>query len=208
MFFLGLTGGLGSGKSTVAAFFKAWGAEVHDADDIAKSIIGTHEAVKQKIRLLFGEDIFPSTQNFNKALLAERAFASGENQEKLNALVHPYVKEKIREIYHAALKKNPPLLVIEASMLFEAGSENLYNSVLVVTAPASCRIDRALKRGSLSKEQILLRMSLQMPEKEKIRRADYVIHNDGSLEALEAKAKTLYSKLLETQESKTFTRPG
>ncbi|MDK2977047.1 MAG: dephospho-CoA kinase [Candidatus Marinimicrobia bacterium] len=199
MFFLGLTGGLGSGKSTVATFFKAWGAQVYDADDIAKSIIGNNERVKHKICLLFGEDIYPSTHDFNKTLLAERAFASRENQEKLNALIHPYVKEKIREIHQTALKINPPLLVIEASMLFEASSENMYDGVLVVTAPASCRMDRALGRGSLSKEQIIFRMSLQMPEKEKIRRADYVIHNDGSLESLERKARILYSKLLETQ---------
>ncbi len=199
MIFLGLTGGLGAGKSTVAAFFKEWGADVYDADSIAKEIIRSDDTVKDKIRILFGKDIYPSKNDFNKALLAERAFASRENQEMLNTLIHPLVKERIGEIYRAAAKKNPALLVIEASMLFEAGSEDLYDAILVVTAPKSYRVERAMQRGILSREQILFRMSLQMPEKEKIRRANYIIHNDGSIKELKAKAGVLYSKLVETE---------
>ncbi len=198
MIFLGLTGGLGSGKSTVASFFKDWGAEVHDADSIAKEIIRNHETVKNKIRQIFGNDIYPSKDFFNKTLLAERAFASREKQEKLNTLVHPFVKDKIRDIHQAALKRKPTLLIVEASMLFEAGLEKEYDVVLVVTAPQSIRLKRALQRGTLSKEQILFRMSLQMPEHEKIRRADYAIHNDGSFEDLKAKTLEIYQTLVKT----------
>lgn len=198
MIFLGLTGGLGSGKSTVASFFKDWGAEVHDADSISKEIIRNHEPVKDQIRQLFGNDIYPSKDVLNKTLLADRAFASREKQEQLNMLVHPFVKEKIRDIHQAALKRKTTLLIVEASMLFEAESEKEYDAVLVVTAPQSFRVKRALQRGTLSKEQILFRMSLQIPENEKIRRADYIIHNDGSFEDLKVKTLNIYQAIVKT----------
>jgi len=195
MIFLGLTGGLGSGKTTVATFFKEWGAEIHDADILAKELIQSDKRLKEKIQKTFGSDIYSADGELRTDVLAIQAFSSREKQEKLNALVHPFVREKIRRIYQMALKRKTGLLVIEASMLFEAGGEGQYDAILVVTASQQIRLERALKRGKLSREQILKRMSYQIPEEEKIRRADFVIHNDGSLEALKAKTEKIFQKL-------------
>ncbi len=198
MICLGITGGLGSGKSTVACFFEEWGAEVHDADTIAKTLLNTDARLKREIQSFFGEDIYSEKGELRPGLLADKAFSSRKYQHKLNALVHPRVEEKIREIRRDVQKKGTRLLVIEASMLFEAGTEKEYNAVLVITAPQSVRLERALHRGTLTKEQILFRMSLQMPEEEKIRRADYVIHNDGSLDMLKTKTREIYQTLMQS----------
>ncbi|MDD3806421.1 MAG: dephospho-CoA kinase [Candidatus Marinimicrobia bacterium] len=197
MIFLGLTGSLGSGKSTVASFFKEWGSVTYDADAIAKEILLQDDAIKQKIQRTFGKDIYTLNGELRKELLAERAFNSPSNQKKLNEIVHPAVRHYIYRLKEKNLKEKTKILLVEASMLFEAGFQNEFDAVIVVTASLSLRMERALKRGTLSQHQIKNRISLQMPDEEKIRHADYIIFNDGSLESLREKTKTLYQILLQ-----------
>jgi len=191
---LGVTGGLGAGKSTACQRFKENGAVIFDADSIAKEILQTNQAIQDRIVEEFGADIIKDGQ-VDTQKLASQAFSNEENQSILNNIVHPYVIEAF-EKRRDELEKKIGLLVVDAPLIFESGFDSHLDHTLLIFASMKMRIARALRRGNLTREEILRRMDLQMPEEDKRDLASFVIENNGSIEELNQEIDKLYHQLV------------
>lgn len=174
---IGITGGIGSGKSLVCKIFSCLGVPVYDADHRAKSIMTTDGILISQIRKEFGDLAYNEQGALNRTYLAEEVFSNELKLEKLNSLVHPRVGIDYQN--WLAERNDVCYVVKEAALLFEAGSYKYLDKIVVVTAPEDLRIRRVLARDShRSKQQLLDIMRKQMPEAEKVKRADYVLMND------------------------------
>lgn len=191
---LGITGGLGSGKSSACQRLKEKGAVIFDADNIAKEILQTIPEVQEKIAEVFGEAVIKNGVVDNQKL-ADIAFSNEENQAALNNIVHPFVIEEF-EKEREAMQNRGGLLVIDAPLIFESGLDNHLDYTVLIYATYKLRIARAIRRGNLSRDQILRRMELQMPEEEKRELASFVIENNGSVEHLYEEIDKLYNELV------------
>lgn len=171
---IGLTGGIGSGKSTVAAYMASKGIPVYIADEEAKNIMEC-ENIKQKIQNLFSENILNSDATLNRKKIAQLVFNNPEKLKELNAIVHP----KVRLHFSNWLKehKNYPFVIKEVAILFETGGNKECDKVILITAPVSLRIERAMKRDNLTKDEILVRINNQFSDEEKIKMSDFVVEN-------------------------------
>lgn len=171
---IGLTGGIGSGKSTVAAYMASKGIPVYIADEEAKNIMEC-ENIKQKIENLFSESILNSDATLNRKKIAQLVFNNPEKLKELNAIVHP----KVRLHFSNWLKehKNYPFVIKEVAILFETGGNKECDKVILITAPVSLRIERAMKRDNLTKDEILVRINNQFSDEEKIKMSDFVVEN-------------------------------
>jgi dephospho-CoA kinase len=174
MSIIGITGGIGSGKSVVAQILLSMGYPVYDSDAEAKQIMQTDDAVRAQLTAAFGTDIYTHNRLNNK-LLAEIAFANPLQLQNLNNIVHPAVKQHLREW---AKKQKSPVLFLESAILFESGFESETDGVILVTAPLKTRINRVIQRDKCSREQVLQRMSQQWTEDAKTTKADYIVIND------------------------------
>ena len=172
---LGLTGGIGSGKSTVARVFESLGAPVYYADIQAKKLYNRQD-IKSAVSRLFGEKVFDSRGELDKAALAAVVFADKTQLEKLNSLIHPKLEEDFRQ-WVKILPAETPYIVKEAAILFEAGFDKNVDKVLSISAPEEERIQRVMKRDKVSRQQVLDRISKQWTDTEREKRADYVIFN-------------------------------
>ena len=170
----GLTGGIGSGKSTVARIFGLLDIPVYDADTAAKTIMNEDEALKASIISHFGEDTYTGGA-LNRSYLASVVFKDEKKLALLNALVHPAV-------IHAAgqwmQRQNAPYVVKEAALIFESGSQEELDLVIGVYAPKPLRIQRTMERDKISREAVLKRMNTQVNEELKMRLCDFVLHNN------------------------------
>ncbi len=192
---LGVTGGIGSGKSTVCRLLEALGARVFYADEVAKRLMAEDPALRQAIREAFGPESYGPDGRLNRAYLAKRVFHDPEALRQLNALVHPRVLAAFEQAREQATRDQVPLLVLEAALLFESGADRLVDHVLVVEAPEAERIRRVTERDGISPEQVRARMQHQLSPEELRRRADFVIENTGSLETLRQQVENLYRQL-------------
>lgn len=177
---IGLTGGIGSGKTTVSKVFKSLGVHVYYADDRAKWLMANDEQLKEEIQDAFGAESYDDEGNLNRAYLAERVFPDQKQLSQLNALVHPAVGRD----FAAWVKEHraQPYLLKEAALIFEAGSYKSLDKVIVVTSPKEERIKRVLLRDmQRSREQVLAIIDKQLSENERKRRADYLIDNSGKV---------------------------
>ena len=190
---IGLTGGLGSGKSTALKVFYDLGANILDADNIAKHLLQSDPELGKRVREIFGDDCYMDGELQN-AVLAERAFSSPENQRQLNELVHPRVRRQV-ETYLKACRSLPGVIIIEAALLFEAGFQDVVDISVLVTADEDTRIRRSRMRKRQSESDIRRRMALQMPESEKRRLADHVIENNGDEAELRKACEALWKKI-------------
>jgi dephospho-CoA kinase len=171
---IGLTGGIGSGKSTVAKIFGVLGIPVYYADEEAKKLMNEDEELKRRIMLQFGEDTY-ANGTLDRKKLASIVFNNEEKLEGLNALVHPATINAA----NAWMKKQTSTYTIkEAALIFESGSHELLDYVIGVSAPASLRIERVMRRENTSREEVTARMSRQMNEDEKMELCNFVIIND------------------------------
>lgn len=175
---IGLTGGIGSGKTTVAKIFTHLGIPVYNSDERAKSIMVEDEQLKANITSLFGEKAYQNG-TLNRAYLGQVAFREPEILQKLNALVHPAVQLDFEKWCH--LHQDMKILMKEAAILFEAGSYKHCDSVILVRAPLEVRIKRVQERSGLSREEILSRVAKQWPDEKKIPLSQYIIENDGHI---------------------------
>jgi len=182
MLTVGVTGGLGSGKTAAMKIFLELGANILNADDIAKQLLKVDKTLVEKIKSTFGDDCYVNGE-LQTAVLASRAFHTPEDLKKLNAISHPALKAHL-EKYTTLTSAVPGVLMIEVAILFEAGYQNIFDKILLITANEDVRIRRALARGRISEESIKERMALQMPENEKRKQADFVIENNGDEEGL------------------------
>jgi len=172
---VGLTGNIGSGKSTVAKIFSTLNIPVYHADTEAKKFLDTPPVISE-LRFLFGESIIEKNR-VNRKALAKVVFNDKEKLNQLNNIIHPFVKEDYMK--WCENQKEAPYTVQEAAVLVESGFDKLMDQVVVVAAPMEIRIDRIMARDSVSKNHILNRMEMQYPESTLKEHADFVIDNSG-----------------------------
>ena len=190
---LGVTGGIGSGKTTVCGFLEEKGARVFYADLEARRLMEEHEGVREDVIEAFGPQSYDGDA-LNREYLAEVVFSSPENVERINAIVHPRVFESFNHAAERAAKEDVELLVHEAALIFESGGDEHLDAVAAVVAPDDDRIARVVERDDTTEAEVRARMGHQLPQDELRRRADYVIENDGSLDDLRRKSNELYWK--------------
>ncbi|BCY29493.1 dephospho-CoA kinase [Flavobacterium okayamense] len=171
---IGLTGGIGSGKSTVAKYLASKGISVYIADVEARKLMESKEVIDE-IKSYFGEKVISKKGKIKRKTLANLVFSDKEKLNKLNSIVHPKVKKHFME--WVLLHKNEPFIVKEVAILFETNGHLDCDKVILVTAPEDVRLMRVMQRDNVSKEDVLARMNNQMSEEEKISKSDYVIHN-------------------------------
>lgn len=175
---LGVTGTFGSGKSTVAGIFGKMGASVIDADDLARKCIYPGSRLYKKIVSVFGAGILAKNRQIDRAKLAESVFNNRDLLHKLNSVIHPEVIRNIKKEIKASKSK---IVILDAPLLIEAGLRNMVDKLIVVKISRDLQIKRIQKKLSIGKAQILKRIKCQMPQKEKVRLADFVIDNNGTL---------------------------
>lgn len=173
---IGVTGGIGSGKSVVCRIFNVLGIPVFDADAEAKRLMTVDSALADAIRTEFGKEAYHSDGTLNRPYMAAQVFSDDERLRILNALVHPVV---IRAGEEWAARQEAPYTIKEAALLFESGSFTLNHYTILVSAPVQLRIERVMKRDGITAEQVAARMERQWPEERKRQQADFVIINDG-----------------------------
>ena len=194
---VGLTGGIGSGKSTASNYFNELGAFVLDADTEAKNMISANDVVQHELISEFGTDIINAAGKIDKKKLARIAFQDVDHQRRLNSVVHPYIYDLIDNSYEKVLSDGKhSVFIIDAAMIYESGYDNHLDYIIVITAQLKNRMERALARNTLTREEILKRIEFQWTEEEKVGMADFVIHNDSSEKKLNANIKSLMKKLI------------
>lgn len=193
---VGLTGGIGSGKSTASRYFESLGAFVLDADEEAKNLITSNETVQHELISEFGTDIIDGTGRVDKNKLSRVAFQDEDHQQRLNSVVHPYIFNLIDKEFNRVFNdKKHGVFIVDAALIYETGFDAHLDYVIVVTAHLKNRMERALGRETLSREEILKRVDFQWPEEEKVNMADFVVHNDGAEAELQKNIESIIKKL-------------
>lgn len=192
---VGLTGGIGSGKSTVLKMFQSLGVPIYQADIEAKNIMVHSQEVKKNIINLLGEDSYQNNE-LNRTYIAQKVFNNKELLAALNAIVHPAVHKHFKNF---VAKQTAQYLVYENAILYENNSEHLCDKVIVVAADLEDRISRVMKRDKLDREAVLARMNNQWSQEDKIKKADFVIHN-SNLEELVKEVAIVHNQLLKMNE--------
>lgn len=173
---IGLTGNIGSGKSTVSKIFRTIGKQIFEADIVAKNLLDSDE-VKTALVNQFTDNILDLEGNINRKKLAGIIFNDTGSMEFVNKLIHPRVHKKFFE--WLSLKDDESYVLYEAAIIIETGYYSELDKTIVVTAPEEVRIERILERDPVTREEVLKRIASQLPEEDKIKHADYVIINDG-----------------------------
>ncbi len=194
---IGLTGGIGSGKSSVAAMLRELGATVIDADLLAREAVAPGSPALQAIVARFGPEALTPSGELDRRALGRRVFADEEARRALNAIVHPEVAALAAQQMSDALASGAPLVVYDVPLLYENGLEQSLPEVVVVWARPETQRSRIARRDQLSPEEIEARLAAQLPLADKAARADRVIDNDGDLEATRAQVRALYGALTE-----------
>ncbi|MFD0797672.1 dephospho-CoA kinase [Maribacter chungangensis] len=192
MMLVGLTGGIGSGKSTVGKLLEDLGVPVYNSDIEAKRLMNTSKVLRRKIVQLLGEEAFVD-DTLNRAYIAKKVFNDKALLEKLNGIVHPAVR---KHFLRWAKKKDHPYVVQETALLFENGMQDYYDKTVLVTAPKDIRIKRIMERDGSTRQQVLDRMDNQLDDAIKLPLADYVLENI-ELDKIKGKVQALNIALLE-----------
>ncbi|MEO6456339.1 MAG: dephospho-CoA kinase [Ginsengibacter sp.] len=171
---IGLTGGLGSGKTTAARIFEVLGIPVYYADISAKRLMNENDVLKKRLQNQFGNEIYPEGK-LDKKLLADKVFNDEKKLQILNSIVHPAT---IHDAEKWISVQTSPYIIKEAALLFESGSNKHLDFIIGVSAPLELRIERAMARDKITREQVLARINKQMDEEEKIGLCDFVLIND------------------------------
>ena len=174
---IGLTGGIGSGKSTVAQAFSNLGIPIFFADDEAKYLIRHDKSLRAEIIKIFGNMAFKDN-SYNTKYISERVFYDQGLLQKLNEIVHPYVFKAFDA--WCGIHIHAPYLIMEAAILIESGFHNIFDYLIVVSAPEDIRIKRILRRDKSSIDQVKARMNMQSSEKKRTEKADFIIVNDNN----------------------------
>jgi dephospho-CoA kinase len=196
---LGITGGLGSGKSTAARFFADLGARLFDADAEAKLILLRYEPIRQELIEEWGDAILNEVGEIDFLKLATYAFAKPERQHRLNEIIHPKVIQVAEHEMMKASQEGIHLFVLDVPLLFESQMERYLDYTLAIVAAEGIRVQRALARVTMSEAEIRKRIKLQLTDEDRIARADFVISNNGTLEEFQQKLQQLYDALSEEQ---------
>lgn len=172
---IGLTGGIGSGKTTISKIFAILGIPIYYADNVAKQLMQTDTALIETLKSTFGNTIYNTNNELQPQILSKIVFKNPTELNKLNHIVHPAVLKHAEDWHNK--QKNCPYTLKEAALLFESGSYRLLDKIIVVHAPLNIRIQRIMTRDNFSEEETIQRIKQQLPEEEKLKKADYIIHN-------------------------------
>lgn len=172
---LGLTGGIGSGKSTVAKVFEAFGVPVYYADERAKWLMNNKKSIKSALIRLFGEESYEGNK-LNRKHIASIVFGNNEELKKLNEIVHPAVAS---DFDNWCTVQNSPIIIKEAAILIESGGMETIDKVIVVKAHVKTRIKRVMERDNVPEESVIARLNHQMTDSQRAKYADYMIDNGG-----------------------------
>ena len=194
MYKLGITGGIGSGKSTASEFFKKKGAFIFNADSEAKNLFTNNTNLTQRVIATFGSQVTTNNQ-LDLKRLSELVFSSKSLQNQLNEIIWPEVSQLMIEAAQKAENVGMKLFIVDAALLLEAGFIEFFNSILLITADKPIRIERILNRKNIPEDQIEKRMALQMPESEKKKLAHHIIENNGTLSELNEKLENYWESL-------------
>jgi dephospho-CoA kinase len=196
---VGLTGGIGSGKTTVAGMFEALGVPVYNSDDRAKELMVTSEELIHEIVTLLGEKAYMAGK-LNKSYIAMKVFSDKSYLDRLNAIVHPAVRD---DFQRWTREQTTPYVIQEAAILFENDAYHELDRMILVTAPKPMRLERVMQRDQVPEDNILARMNHQWEDVKKIPLADYVIEN-LELTKTASQVKIIHKKLAEISASKEF----
>jgi dephospho-CoA kinase len=198
---VGITGGIGSGKTTVCKVFETLGIPIYYADDRAKILMNTDEFLVTEITKIFGEQAYLSIGELNRPHIASIAFSDKNVLQKLNALVHPVVHRDSEKWFLE--QQNVPYVLKEAALHFETGGYKMLDKMITVFAPKKVRIERVMKRDKRTVEEVEARINNQMPDSEKVKLADFVIYNDGS-QSLIQQIYTIHQSLIKSPKKLPF----
>ena len=193
---VGLTGGIGSGKSEVSKFFHKWGAFILDADKEAKKIIDKNEKAQQEIIKEFGSDVINIDNKIDNQKLARVAFQDEFHQLNLNSIIHPYVFKKIDETFDKIkLDNKHKIFVVDAALIYESGADTHMDYVIVVTSLLRYRTERVMSRQNIKRDDFMKRVALQWSDEDKEHLADFIIQNNSDLKNLEKESKNIFESL-------------
>lgn len=177
---IGLTGGIGSGKTTVCKIFESLGIPIYYADTEAKKIMTSNPQVKSRVKVLLGHEAYHKNGKPDRKYIAEKIFGDKSLLAQISAIVHPAVRTSAeRWAKSFASDSNVPYVLQEAALLVENGSYKALTSLIVVTCPEEIRIKRVMLRDDLTYDEVMKKIKSQLPEEEKVRVADFIIKNDG-----------------------------
>ena len=188
---IGLTGGIGSGKSTVLELFKILGVKTYSADESAKKLVNTDPYLINLIKSSFGENIYDKGQ-LNSKKLSKIVFEDTEKLKLLNSIIHPVVAKDFKLFLNS---NNEDYIVKEAAIIFETKSENNYDKIIFIQSPLEIRIERVINRDNISREEVMKRINNQVDEDLIIDKCDYVIRNENK-EDLEDKVLSIHLDLI------------
>ncbi|MDN6488506.1 dephospho-CoA kinase [Corynebacterium casei] len=190
---IGLTGGIGSGKSTVAQLFVEEGFPLIDADVIAREVVAAGQPALQELADVFGADILEPSGELNRQLLAQRAFADRETTDKLNAITHPRIQQRTQELFDAYREKDVEAVIYDMPLLVDNGLDRAMDWVIVVDVAAEERIRRLVEYRGLDEEDAQRRVKAQIPDGLRLAAADSVIDNNAAIDNLKPQVDQLIS---------------
>ncbi len=186
MYRIGLTGGVGCGKSTVSSYLKELGIPVIDGDKLAREAVTPGSDAMKKIRDAFGDDVFTAEGTLDRRKMADLVFADEEKRQKLNAIIHPFIWHRTQEELLKAQESGAEVAVLDMPLLLEIGWYLRAESVWVVYVPLEMQIQRVMGRDGFTREEVLSRIGKQMLTANKLNYADVVIDNSGTIEETRA----------------------
>ena len=193
---VGITGGMGSGKTLAAAIFHEFGAYILDADIICRKLVEPGQPALKEISESFGETIINEYGNLDRKKLAQVIFCDSKKKKELENILHPRVFEFEKLEYENICQKDPKaLVIIDAALLIESGNYIRMDKVIVINTDRNTRIERVIARSSWERDEVVARIDNQMPIKEKMKYADFVLDNFSDKISLRKKVKDLYEKL-------------
>ena len=193
---VGITGGMGSGKTLAAAIFLEFGAYILDADIICRKLVEPGQPALKEISKSFGKNIINKFGNLDRTKLAQVIFSDSKKKKELENILHPRVFEFEKLEYENICQKDPKaLVIIDAALLIESGNYIRMDKVIVINTDKNTRIERVIARSSWKRDEVVARIDNQMPIKEKMKYADFVLDNFSDKISLRKKVKDLYEKL-------------
>jgi dephospho-CoA kinase len=198
---IGLTGGIASGKSTVSNMIRKQGIRVIDADQIAREVVEIGKPAYEQIVKTFGQDILHEDKTINRERLGALIFSEENKRQELNQIVHPAVREEMLKQTEEEKAHHAKIVVLDIPLLFESKLTYLVDKTIVVYVDEETQLKRLMKRNSYSEEEAKMRIGSQLPLIEKVKLADEIIHNQGSIEETSAQVHELINKLIRNEET-------
>jgi dephospho-CoA kinase len=190
---VGVTGGIGSGKTSVCDIFSRLGVPVLRSDDIAKELSNSNLEIRKKLIAILGIEAYLSDGTLNRQFIASKIFSDEGLRRKVEAVIHPQVENERERRIKNLMQQGDRLFIIEAALIYEIGMDKKLDAVIVVDAEETTRVMRIRRRDALPEENVYARINAQLQADKKLKKGDYVIYNNGTLEELESKIRFLYN---------------